>query len=593
MDWLQDAYSRYDIEEALAKLLDSSDALEALSLAYDRVMLRINEQGRGASRLAKRVLGWITNAQCLMTVTELRHALAIQLDTSDFNMKCLNSIEDILSVCAGLVIIGDDNTVRLVHYTTQDYLKRTEEQHLPTAKRDIAAACITYLLYDSFESGWIDPYEREDLVVEVVDYPELKDLGPAQGVGALLKARLNQYPLLRYTARYWTAHAKRFRQESINNFVMRLCSDSRRVSSIMQILLLKNTWRHCFPISGPAFDKFGSATPCTAMHLASFLGADDIVSQLLRNGSAPDERDLNNGTPLWWAAWRGHTVVMEVLLANENSSVDVNIKDDKYGKTPLLIAAQKGHEKTVAFLLEQNGIDINLPDLFEYNPLLLAAMSGRDTIVEMLLSQSKIQVNYSGDSGTVLTVAAKFGRERIIRLLLRRKDVDFNLRSRMNLGKTALGLAVEYGHPNVVRMLLASDEFDVNLKDDRGNTPLLRASRLGQRKIVKMLLSRDDTDVNRRNADDETALSAAAKQGHVEIVSFLLAVATMDLESKSEEGQDLVAQIESGKSRIRTDPRNELELRTKQRLALDLIRTAVEEHSRHKASRAEKSTLAN
>ena len=40
----------------------------------------------------------------------------------------LPEIEDMVSVCAGLVTIDEEsNIIRLVHYTTQEYFERTQE----------------------------------------------------------------------------------------------------------------------------------------------------------------------------------------------------------------------------------------------------------------------------------------------------------------------------------------------------------------------------------------------------------------------------------------------------------------------------------
>ena len=58
---------------------------------------------------------------------ELQHALAVETGTSELDEENLLEIGDLISVCAGLVIADEEsNIIRLVHYTTQEYLERTQ-----------------------------------------------------------------------------------------------------------------------------------------------------------------------------------------------------------------------------------------------------------------------------------------------------------------------------------------------------------------------------------------------------------------------------------------------------------------------------------
>ena len=51
----------------------------------------------------------------------------------------IDDIEEILSVCCGLVIIGlETSTVRLVLHTTQEYLKMTGSEQFADAKMEPA-----------------------------------------------------------------------------------------------------------------------------------------------------------------------------------------------------------------------------------------------------------------------------------------------------------------------------------------------------------------------------------------------------------------------------------------------------------------------
>lgn len=129
---------------------------DALGLAYDQAMQGIEDQKPGFRDLAKRTLSWIAYAYELLTGAGLRHAFAIEVGEPVFDEENLDDIEDILSVCYGLVIIDTEiETVRLVHYTTQEHFKQAGPQHFPNAQENIAASCLTYLLYSELGVGWI------------------------------------------------------------------------------------------------------------------------------------------------------------------------------------------------------------------------------------------------------------------------------------------------------------------------------------------------------------------------------------------------------------------------------------------------------
>jgi hypothetical protein len=55
-------------------------------------------------------------------------------------------IETILAVCAGLVIVDKESfVVRLVHYTTQEYLDNIQPVLFPDAQTEITHTLLTFL----------------------------------------------------------------------------------------------------------------------------------------------------------------------------------------------------------------------------------------------------------------------------------------------------------------------------------------------------------------------------------------------------------------------------------------------------------------
>ncbi|KAJ6594778.1 hypothetical protein B0H19DRAFT_975013, partial [Mycena capillaripes] len=96
---------------------------KTLNDSYDEAMRRIKEQNEESKNTAYSTLTWVANAKRPLTVLELRTALAIEPDTKALDEDNVLDIDIILSVCAGLIVVDEQvSVVRLVHYTTQEYL---------------------------------------------------------------------------------------------------------------------------------------------------------------------------------------------------------------------------------------------------------------------------------------------------------------------------------------------------------------------------------------------------------------------------------------------------------------------------------------
>src|SRR5271154_6457625 len=156
---------------------------EKLPDAYEEVMGRIDRQDEDQRTMAVTALTWIAHAKERLKVDVLLHVIAVCLEPkrTDVNESDLVDVELLLSSCAGLVIVNkEDRVIRLVHFTTQDYLKTRFRS--VDANTSIARICLTYLSFDVFS----DPPETEDA---------FKDL-------------MNKYALSVYAAVCWGDHAR-------------------------------------------------------------------------------------------------------------------------------------------------------------------------------------------------------------------------------------------------------------------------------------------------------------------------------------------------------------------------------------------------
>jgi len=137
-------------------------------------MGRVEGQVQDQEELAKQVLSWITCAKRPLTILELQHALAIEISDSELDEENLPQVEDMVSVCAGLVTIDEESgIIRLVHYTTQEYFERTQKCWFPNAETEITKICVTYLSFNEFKGGICqndEEFEKRLQINKLYDY---------------------------------------------------------------------------------------------------------------------------------------------------------------------------------------------------------------------------------------------------------------------------------------------------------------------------------------------------------------------------------------------------------------------------------------
>jgi ankyrin repeat protein len=454
VDLLKDTTTKKQVKSALMKiskrLQGAEDLVQVYDQLYDNTIKRIESQPSTKSALARNVLSWITYAERPLTTEELCHALAIELGKEDLDEDNVPEVEEIISVCAGLVIVDEvSNIIRLVHYTTQEYFKRIREKWNPNAQLEIASACLTYLSFHPFKSGSYRSNEE-------------------------FRGRL---VFLNYASRYWARYARTV-QKQVSEVALLFLQDGNLVSRATETILRIDYGNNIL-----SFPR-----EVTGLHLTAEFGLLHLLERLLSQpsgdaGAVADSNDSNGQTPLSQAARHGHEAVVRLLL--ETGKVDVNSKD-KADRTPLMQAVGYGHEAVVKLLLETDKVDVNLKSIYDWTPLSLAARNGYKAVVKLLLETDKINVDSKDRIGqTPLFRAAEYGYEAVVKLLLETGKVDVN--SKNLSGQTPLLLAAEYGHEAIVKLLLETGKVDVNSKNLSGQTPLSLAAQNKHEAVVKVL----------------------------------------------------------------------------------------------------------
>lgn len=165
-------------------LKDVPTGRKAYDYAYEKAMERIECSDVDSRELAKQVLLWITCSKRPLSTSELQYALAVEVGEAELDEENLLQIEDIVSVCTGLVTVDKESSIiRLVHYTTQEYFERARHNLFPRAESKITITCITYLSFNRFDSGFCSTEDE-------------------------FKWRLQSNQFFKYAARNWGHHAR-------------------------------------------------------------------------------------------------------------------------------------------------------------------------------------------------------------------------------------------------------------------------------------------------------------------------------------------------------------------------------------------------
>lgn len=356
-------------------------------------------------------------------------------------------IEDMVSVCAGLVTIDEQtHVIRLVHHTTQEYFERTWQTWFSNAHHDITTACLTYLGYDNFKLGIC-------------------------ASGNDLDMRLRTYPLYSYSSLNWGYHA---RCQPVNTrLFLKFLQNRNKTSACSQVLSIEERkarvigWSQRVP------------NDVSGVHLAAKLGLSQMLNDLIGIVIPYDSADSNNQTPLAWAAANGQEEITRKWL-----EVGVNIEPDKPSFTPLAAAANNGHEAIAQLLLEA-GADPNIEDVDGRTPLSWATKNDHDAVIGLLMDYHATIDKEDSNFRTPLLWASRCGHSTTVKLLLEpgaEPDPKHN-----EYQWSALSWACGNGHIGVVKLLLENNASPVS-KDIHGSTPLFYAVENGNTEVVRLLL---------------------------------------------------------------------------------------------------------
>jgi len=449
--------------------------------AYGATLERIKAQGDQKCKLGMTALMWICHAERPMGAEELCQALAVKIGLTHCNDDNVPAMRTVLSCCQGFVVVDKEgSTVRLIHYTLQEYL--TSHRNLfESPHSTIAETCLTYLNSEQTMALSGSHVQRSQ-------YP----------------------PFLEYSSLYWGAHLKKQLSDGGKTLALELFSHYQCHISIRPLLEHTLLWYYLESIVD--FYKF------TGLHYASIFGLVEVARALIiMDGVDINGVDETGATPLSWAARSGSESAVKFLLGLEDVDPD---DPDNYGQTPISWAAKNGHEAVVKLLLGCQDVNPNKPSDGDRTPISWAAANGHEAVVKLLLRCQDVNPDKPDiHRQTPISQAAENGHEAVVKLLLGREDVN-PAKPDIN-GQTPISWAAENGHVAVVKLLLGCQDVNPDRPDKVDRTPISWAAKNGHEAVVKLLLGREDVDPDKPDIFGQTPMSLAAENGHEAVVKLL------------------------------------------------------------------------
>ncbi|KAJ7226393.1 ankyrin repeat domain-containing protein [Mycena rebaudengoi] len=485
-----------------------------LEHTYNEAMARIDSQSEDERNIAYLALIWVANAKRPLSTSELQEAIAIELGSRSLDPDGILDITLIVSVCAGLLIIDIvTGFVRLIHYTTQDYLNRIQGTKFPHAQREIAQRCLTYLLFETFQ------------------------ILPDSWDGA--KALLEKHSLLLYAVWNGLIHASGNADEHLQYLIVEFCGQAAKWKVVLNTVWHKvdfepekQPWQYrnwpkvpgklwfmaLFNLDYTAKYILAHAEPIAKTEMGDCLvvscyyGYLDMVSLLTEKGADINAQGGEYGTALQAASYHGHESLAYLLI---EKGADINVQGGEY-RNVLQAASYGGHE-SLAHLLIEKGADINAQG-GRYGNALQAAVAGGHKSLAHLLIEKGADINLQGGVyGNILQAASYRGHESLAHLLIE-KGADINAQG--GAYGNVLQAAVAGGHESLAHLLIENGA-DINAQGG-GYRNVLHAAVAGGHESLACLLIEKGADISSQDGVYGNMLQAVSYRGHESVARLLI-----------------------------------------------------------------------
>jgi ankyrin repeat protein len=428
--------------------------------------------------------------------------------------KAINK-QDLYALCQGMLVIDSDGTVRPFH---DDFSIHLQEN------------CV-----EDFRSLRID---LADITIEM-----LRSL-PCHGfftadTDRALRDVLSKRPFLGYAAPNWGRHLRQ-------SAAYRRLKDGQRppagslIEQAVNLMRSPSKLAACLYLANIDDQWFDLWPGCHPLHVCAWFGLTKFINYFTSDAHSPiNATDPVYGrTPLMIAASRGHTEFVQRMI-EIGADVSFTCED---GRSALLEsveheAEQQGYYDTTKAILEQMPKSKGRGHARATTPLIACISKHHgelfsSQLLSLLLDHPSTDVNeatFEGHTALMEAVGVRSNDAEIVDLLLKHQDLRLGVQDRA--GKTAFHLAVQ--HPQnsstAIESLLSSSQCTpalLNVRDFSGMTAamlLLRNERMGKDDVILVLrsMSRAGADLLCTDNNGRGLLHAAAVGKHAPAVDFL------------------------------------------------------------------------
>ena len=478
-----DQPTRGDIKRSLQDL--PTDLTAVFSSTIDRIKSLPSRR----LHVAMRSLMWISHTRRPLKSIELQHALALRPGDKSIHSDDILSVRTIIDSCFGLLEIErDSNTIRLVHFSLEEYLRSQDHQLFEDANLTVLRTCLQYMSMRSVEPL---PFKnRTDFAKEA------KELS-----------------FLEYACLEWGFHARLVPLAQYQDLALPLLKNEPSLLTMARLRDARSPdfrgWRERM------WAWALSSNAGAGISLAASYGLTDLLRLLLSQHTEPNllARNMYGSTPLHECAVYGHEQAAELLIAH-----GADLLDHNRGKaTPFFLAISYGHLDMAQMLLKHSRAQLDSHCKSGMTPLIKAVDVGSESLVEFLLQQGALVAPHDWKGRTALHHAAAQGNLNIARMLVLAGALVHTSASQ---GLTPLDLAATAGHLDITKYLIDNGADIFHRAEDRWSV-LHRAARGGHVDNVVLLLE-VGAETLEQDYRGSIPLHHAVRSGHLETVSQLL-----------------------------------------------------------------------
>ncbi|KAK7421105.1 hypothetical protein QQZ08_010109 [Neonectria magnoliae] len=511
--------------------------------AYERILSRSPDAER-----ARKLLHIIVAAARPLTLKEMAIAMAIKdshTSTSQLQLEQETRFRIAVRELCGLFVSIIDVKIYLLHQTAAEFLveRYLADSTTPTGLSGDKTPCLKWkqsLFPNSSNRILGSICARFLLFTDVTAYVRGNSLHKSRFES--LSSLDRHYPFLVYSLENWAIHLRKVDIDKgfLLSHMLQLCDINHPVCLFLSWKWWRKTKKDMQPEHLPS------------LVAASYLGLAAVTRHLLelKDTDANAREGVYGFSALYWAALNGHEAVVKTFVDAENHyrqrvgtmkrllgiryvTLDKRIKFDhkrtlsryyseSYNPTALSGAVCGRHKEVVEQLIATRRMTVAKEMLFE------AAKDDHVDVLKALLDTGQVRSTCKArNKQSLLNWAITHKSLEVTKYLLAtgRFDIELEINSRDDSGRTPLSYAAEQGHEGVVEQMIATGEADVNSRDDSGRMPLSYAVERGWEGAVRQLLKTTNVDINTPDIYGATPFLMAVSQwrSHWSVVEQLMA----------------------------------------------------------------------